>query len=49
MEAELRDILRAAAAEDEATTTGLGTEIAGLFARVGLGPKESLAELGYKP
>jgi antitoxin FitA len=31
MEAEVRDILRTAANEPEARTTGLGTEIANLF------------------
>jgi len=37
MEEEVRDILRSAAHEDEDEPAGgLGTEIAGLFARVGL-------------
>ncbi|MEN3238748.1 plasmid stabilization protein [Methylobacterium ajmalii] len=43
MEAELRDILRAAAAEDE-LTTGLGTEIVALFQGIGLSPGEELPE-----
>lgn len=45
MEAELRDILRAAASEDEATSTGLGTEIAALFSGIGLKVDEELPEL----
>jgi plasmid stability protein len=36
MEAEVRDILRNAMNEAEAPTTGLGTEIANLFAGKGL-------------
>lgn len=43
MEAELRDILRAAAAEDE-LTTGLGTEIVALFDGIGLAPDEEMPE-----
>ena len=36
MEEEVRDILRSAAHEDEVPAGGLGTEISGLFSRVGL-------------
>jgi antitoxin FitA len=36
MEEEVRDILRSAAREEEASLGGLGTEIASLFAKVGL-------------
>jgi plasmid stability protein len=36
MEEEIRDILRNAAVEDPLPTGGLGTEIAGLFTRVGI-------------
>jgi hypothetical protein len=36
MEEEIRDILRSAAVEEPLPTGGLGTEIAGLFAKVGL-------------
>ncbi|WP_437179884.1 FitA-like ribbon-helix-helix domain-containing protein [Methylorubrum zatmanii] len=43
MEAELRDILRSAAAEDE-LTTGLGTQIASLFEEIGLKPDEELTQ-----
>lgn len=43
MEEEVRDILRAAAEEDEASLGGLGTEIASLFAKSGL--KNDITEL----
>jgi plasmid stability protein len=36
MEEEVRDILRSAAIEEPLPTGGLGTEIAGLFTKVGL-------------
>jgi antitoxin FitA len=36
MEEEIRDILRSAAVEERLPTGGLGTEIAGLFAKFGL-------------
>lgn len=36
MEEEVRDILRNAVHAEEAPTTGLGTEIAALFAKTGL-------------
>jgi len=36
MEEEIRDILRSAAVEEPVATGGLGKEIAGLFAKVGL-------------
>ncbi len=36
MEEEIRDILRNAVKADEAPSGGLGTEISGLFSRVGL-------------
>jgi plasmid stability protein len=36
MEEEIRDILRSAAVEEPLATGGLGKEIAGLFAKVGL-------------
>ena len=36
MEEEVREILRGAVSEEEAPTGGLGTEIAALFAKVGL-------------
>ncbi len=36
MEEEVRDILRTAAVEEALPTGGLGKEIAGLFAKVGL-------------
>ena len=36
MEDEMREILRRAAAEETLPTGGLGTEIAGLFAKAGL-------------
>ena len=36
MEEEVRDILRSAAHEEEVPTTGLGSEIAALFAKTGL-------------
>jgi antitoxin FitA len=36
MEEEIRDILRSAAVEDSAAAGGLGKEISGLFAKVGL-------------
>lgn len=36
MEEEIRDILRSAAVEEPLATGGLGTEIAGLFTKVGL-------------
>ena len=36
MEEEIRDILRDAVKEDPASTTGLGTEIAGLFSKIGI-------------
>lgn len=43
MEEEVRDILRNAAKEEEASLGGLGTEIASLFTKVGL--KSDIAEL----
>jgi len=47
MEEEVRDILRNAVNEPDATAGGLGTEIASLFAKLGHG--ESIPELrGYK-
>jgi antitoxin FitA len=47
MEEEIRDILRSAAVEDPSPTGGLGTEIAGLFTKVGL--KADIPELrGHK-
>jgi len=47
MEEEIRDILRSAAVEDPSPTDGLGTEIAGLFTKVGL--KSDIPELrGHK-
>ena len=47
MEEEVRDILRNAVNEQDAAVGGLGTEIASLFAKVGL--EEDIAELrGYK-
>jgi plasmid stability protein len=36
MEEEIRDILRSAAVEPSSASDGLGKEIAGLFAKVGL-------------
>jgi plasmid stability protein len=36
MEEEVRDILRAAVNDEEASATGLGTEISALFAKAGL-------------
>jgi plasmid stability protein len=47
MEEEIRDILRSAAVEESLPTGGLGTEIARLFAKVGL--KSDIPELrGHK-
>ena len=47
MEEEIRDILRSAAVEEPLPTGGLGKEIAGLFAKVGL--EADIPELrGYK-
>jgi plasmid stability protein len=47
MEEEVRDILRNALNEPDAAGGGLGTEIASLFAKVGL--EEDIPELrGYK-
>jgi antitoxin FitA len=47
MEEEVRDILRNAVNEQDAVVGGLGTEIASLFAKVGL--NEDIPELrGYK-
>lgn len=47
MEEEVRDILRNAVNEQDAAVGGLGTEIASLFAKVGL--EEDIPELrGYK-
>lgn len=43
MEEEVREILRTAVNEHELSSDGLGTDIAALFARVGLG--EDIAEL----
>ena len=43
MEEEAREILRNAVQRDERTSGGLGSEIAALFARVGL--KSEIAEL----
>jgi antitoxin FitA len=43
MEEEVRDILRNAVNEQDAVAGGLGTEIASLFAKVGL--KEDIPEL----
>jgi len=36
MEEEVRDILRSAVAADETPSGGLGTEISGLFSKIGL-------------
>jgi len=50
MEAEAREILRAAVQQDSATTGGLGTEIAALFRNVGLdGEIEELRGHPIKP
>lgn len=47
MEEEVREILRSAVCEEEVPAGGLGTEIAGLFAKVGL--LEDIPELrGHK-
>jgi len=47
MEEEIRDILRSATVEDSSPASGLGTEIAGLFAKIGL--KSDIPELrGHK-
>jgi plasmid stability protein len=47
MEEEVRDILRNAVNEQDAAAGGLGTEIASLFAKVGL--EEDIPELrGYQ-
>ena len=47
MEEEVRDILRNAVNEQDAATGGLGTEIASLFAKVGL--EDDIPELrGYQ-
>ena len=47
MEEEVRDILRNAVNEQDAAAGGLGTEIAALFAKVGL--EEDIPELrGYQ-
>lgn len=47
MEEEVRDILRNAVNEQDAAVGGLGTEIASLFAKVGL--EEDIPELrGYQ-
>jgi len=43
MEAEVRDILRNAVAEEESSSGGLGTDIARLFATIGL--RSDIAEL----
>ena len=43
MEAEVRDILRDAAKEEESSLGGLGTEIASLFTKMGL--KDEIVEL----
>jgi plasmid stability protein len=45
MEAEVRDILRDAVKDEGELGGGLGTEIAALFAGVGLGDDEEIAEL----
>ena len=45
MEAEVRDILRDAVKRDDEPTDGLGTEIADLFAGIGLRKKEEIREL----
>ena len=45
MEAEVRDILRDAVKRDHEPTDGLGTEIAGLFAGIGLRKNEEIREL----
>jgi len=48
MEEEVRDILRVAVNKDEASARGLGTEIASLFTKVGLG--SDIPELrGHQP
>jgi antitoxin FitA len=44
MEAEIRDILRDAAKQPDISAKGLGTDIAGLFKRIGLGPDEDIRE-----
>lgn len=49
MEAEVRDILRAATAGEEGDAGGLGSQIAALFKGVGLRDDEHIPELrGYK-
>lgn len=46
-EAEVRDILRNAVAQEDAPSTGLGTEIAAMFAKAGF--RKSFPELrGHK-
>ena len=45
MEEEVREILRNAVNEEPANSTGLGTQIASLFKRVGLKPGEEIPEL----
>jgi antitoxin FitA len=47
MEEEIRNILRNAAREEQASAGGLGTEIASLFAKIGL--KEEIPELHGDP
>lgn len=45
MEAEVREILRNAASEQESSSGGLGTEIAALFKGIGLREGEDIPEL----
>lgn len=45
MEAEVRDILRAVVAEDDGVGGGLGSEVAALFAGIGLRSEETITEL----
>jgi len=45
MEAEVRDILRDAVKRERQPTSGLGTEIAGLFIGIGLKEGETIREL----
>lgn len=45
MEAEVRDILRGVVVEDDGVGGGLGSEVAALFAGIGLRDGEAIAEL----
>ena len=44
MEAEIRDILRDAVKATEKPSTGMGTDIANLFAGIGFRPGEEIKE-----